>query len=576
MPSSKCLMAALLLAASVGSIGAQDSSSPAETVDEPDNFHIGVVRAWRSPQRDASAVQGDRIVVETKNLDGWVIRRLNELRGVPTELRKPGTPVSPDLARILEEHYFEETIRVSGWVDLSESRVRSLRQGKTEFETKPIPKSVREYWKQFERILKSASPANESEDQLVARAKAVLIEAHALMLEAFQLAARTLSLKIDDTELPGSRPLVSNAKAVSWRLRTPKTDEDSYHWFSFDLTQTAASVDFWSRLRRKQLGPAPVFLTLTHELNGRRVELDTAIRPLQVDKGLEGYHSFRIGGVEHHWVWAAGLLVAVIVAVLGWFGTKSDLLRDHQREPRPDLSPPYSLARCQIAFWFALVAASYVYLVLLTGTLNVFNDTALWLIGIGAGTALGASLLQPDPGKASEVKVKAIEAKSMLGVWEDAAALTAKALAEAEKVQINYEQAAALAAAKVIDAQRQLTPHSTLPANSPEMVAKAAADEELEKARRDTAAATEANRIAHSRLPQKFQIAQFWRDLLTEDGHYNIQKFQMAAWTLIFGLFFVQRVLSEGAFPKFDPLILGLLGISAGAYLGFKLPNTSK
>lgn len=72
---------------------------------------------------------------------------------------------------------------------------------------------------------------------------------------------------------------------------------------------------------------------------------------------------------------------------------RSDLLRSPSGLPGPDGRRPYSLARFQLGFWFFLVVAAYLFLWLITGELNTITESILALIGIGSGTALGATLI---------------------------------------------------------------------------------------------------------------------------------------------------------------------------------------
>ena len=53
---------------------------------------------------------------------------------------------------------------------------------------------------------------------------------------------------------------------------------------------------------------------------------------------------------------------------------------------------------------------------------------------------------------------------------------------------------------------------------------------------------------------------------------YSFHRFQMLAWTLLLGFVFVAKVLSDRTMPEFNAMTLALLGLSAGTYLGFKLP----
>ena len=63
-------------------------------------------------------------------------------------------------------------------------------------------------------------------------------------------------------------------------------------------------------------------------------------------------------------------------------------------------------------------------------------------------------------------------------------------------------------------------------------------------------------------------------DLISDDAEgVAIYRFQMLAWTIALGFVFVFKVATERAIPTFDLATLGLLGISSGTYLGFKLRN---
>jgi len=50
----------------------------------------------------------------------------------------------------------------------------------------------------------------------------------------------------------------------------------------------------------------------------------------------------------------------------------------------------------------------------------------------------------------------------------------------------------------------------------------------------------------------------------------------MATWTIVIGLVFVVAVYRSLAMPDFSATLLGLMGISAGTYVGFKIPDPPK
>jgi hypothetical protein len=98
-----------------------------------------------------------------------------------------------------------------------------------------------------------------------------------------------------------------------------------------------------------------------------------------------------------------GVAFLVLTLITAWAGVKSDILRDSQptsfggaTSPAGEaLRRPYSLAQTQMAFWYVLVVASFVYLVLVLQTFDkILTDQSLLLLGIGTGTALGASIVE--------------------------------------------------------------------------------------------------------------------------------------------------------------------------------------
>jgi hypothetical protein len=76
------------------------------------------------------------------------------------------------------------------------------------------------------------------------------------------------------------------------------------------------------------------------------------------------------------------------------------------RSPLPlakEGAKPFSLARTQMAFWSFLCMAAYVFCWLITGELDTISESMLALIGIGAGTALGAALIDNTGSDANQV-----------------------------------------------------------------------------------------------------------------------------------------------------------------------------
>src|SRR5205823_10196223 len=90
------------------------------------------------------------------------------------------------------------------------------------------------------------------------------------------------------------------------------------------------------------------------------------------------------------------------------------------------------------------------------------------------------------------------------------------------------------------------------------------------------------NEVRKRLASYRWQSAYFgwpiWRgvlyDLLAENNQISFHRFQIFVWTLILGIIFVVNVYNELAMPEFSATLLGLLGVSAGTYIGFKLPES--
>lgn len=66
----------------------------------------------------------------------------------------------------------------------------------------------------------------------------------------------------------------------------------------------------------------------------------------------------------------------------------------------------------------------------------------------------------------------------------------------------------------------------------------------------------------------------FLRDVLSDDNGISLYRLQLFAWTLVLGIIFIASVYDGLQMPQFNPTLLGLMGISSGTYLGFKVPES--
>jgi hypothetical protein len=213
------------------------------------------------------------------------------------------------------------------------------------------------------------------------------------------------------------------------------------------------------------------------------------------------------------WLIAGAVLVLLILGVvLLGLGRQTDIFRDSAPtdfgnarglDDRP-LRRPFSLAQVQMAWWFYLVFAAWVYLLLTTGNYNTITAQALTLMGIGTGTALGAVAIEKT-----------------------------KTSPKLQRLQLLVQQV------------------NNAPADKPNLYQQPLTD-----------------------LARQLASQDFFTDILTDVDGVCLHRFQMMVWTVVLGGVFVAGVLQKGEMPQFDPKLLALLGLSGGAYLGFKIPET--
>jgi hypothetical protein len=244
---------------------------------------------------------------------------------------------------------------------------------------------------------------------------------------------------------------------------------------------------------------------------------------------------------------ADGVIAAIVVVVtfvlLIWLARKTNLIRDPGPPPAGGKLRPYNLGRTQMAFWFFMIYASYVVIWLITGALDTITPSLLALMGISAGTALGAAMI--DSGK-------------------EASRITSLQDLTAEKQALEQS---------IPQLQLQLDALQAKPALTPEDISNR---DSLNKQLQDYR--TRLNQVSQqiqALTPQGSDAASkgFLRDILGDSSGYSFHRFQIFAWTLVLGILFVDSVYWSLSMPEFSNTLLGLMGISSGTYLGFKFPE---
>jgi hypothetical protein len=236
------------------------------------------------------------------------------------------------------------------------------------------------------------------------------------------------------------------------------------------------------------------------------------------------------------------LVIATTLLLLLWLARKTNIIREPGPPPAPGKRRPFNLGRAQMAFWFFLVYSSYVAIWLITDALDTITPSLLALMGISAGTALGEALIDNGKDTARTNQVQDLTA-------ERQAVEQSITQSEADLGAINE------APATVADQSNRDALNRTLTDSRTRL---GQIDQQLRSINAQDAAPASAG---------------FLRDVLSDGSGYSFHRFQIFAWTIVLGIIFISSVYNNLTMPEFSTTLLGLMGLSAGTYIGFKFPE---
>ena len=231
--------------------------------------------------------------------------------------------------------------------------------------------------------------------------------------------------------------------------------------------------------------------------------------------------------VYPYWTPLVIILLGVLLMALIYLGRYTPLLREGSNDS------PYSLGRVQMACWFYVVVAAYLYLWLTTGEYNNLNSSVLTLIGISGATGLASVFVDRGKAESANASRRDLETREM--------ALNARI----DEIAAGDPKPGSMLDQELQQKRNTLTEVWASRANLP------------------AAAATP---ISHG----------FWRDIVRDGDGISFPRFQIVVWTLVFTCIFVRSVHRELAMPELDASVLALMGISSGTYVGFKFPEKPK
>ncbi|MDO3643603.1 hypothetical protein [Mucilaginibacter sp. L3T2-6] len=263
--------------------------------------------------------------------------------------------------------------------------------------------------------------------------------------------------------------------------------------------------------------------------------------PLSISIGVTGQsaqptkvNAFQFIRIDQGWFWGCMVVLAFYFWILFRYAKKTPMLRDAPADLTPLGIPglsagnaPYSLGKVQMAFWFSIVLASFIFIWLITDNYDLITTGTLALIGIGAATGLGAVSITNNKSEGTIKKIQALQAQ------------------QSELRQATALLSASLPAAGV---QEKILYNDFL----------------------DGQLTSDINHLIDGLKAGKDS---FFNDILTDENGVSFHRLQMVTFTAVLGFVFLYTAWATLTMPDFPATLLTLQGITAGTYLGFKIPE---
>lgn len=240
-----------------------------------------------------------------------------------------------------------------------------------------------------------------------------------------------------------------------------------------------------------------------------------------------------------------GVCLLVLTAILVLIDQRYPILRDF---PAGGQVVPgklsYSLGRVQMSVWTIIVIASAIY--------------AYWLAGKGRG-----SFPPIDPGIVGLLGIS-----GATGVLSGAVDVTKdKAVESAQASFSETGMAVSSLDAQILAALAARGPAGRLAPNVP-------AIQKLMQEKADRIGELSQQRVTIHRSRRDSRSGGFISDLLSDQNGNSLHRLQLMLFTIVFGAYFICHVAVNGDLNiAFTQQILGLLGVSSGVYVGFKVPG---
>jgi hypothetical protein len=261
-------------------------------------------------------------------------------------------------------------------------------------------------------------------------------------------------------------------------------------------------------------------------------------------------------------VFAALLIGGVIWLVFARAG-KSTTLRDGLVPQIPPEKQTYSLARCQMAFWFVLIFCSFILLYIVTWDYNTVSQQALTLMGISGATALAAAAVDVAKDSPGDSVNRGLQALGFVS-YDDVKRTRED---EIPNRQVEVAQKEKLLATLPAPPPGELPPQLTKEQRQWVVINQQVTQLKVEINDRENRLRTYEDQI------RPFMTQGFFKDVTTDLNGTAIHRLQVFCWTLVLGGIFIIGVYRDLSMPEFSATLLALMGISSAGYVGFKFPE---
>lgn len=214
-------------------------------------------------------------------------------------------------------------------------------------------------------------------------------------------------------------------------------------------------------------------------------------------------------------LWTLGIGLVIFLVAYYLLAKNRTVLRDAR-------DGYYSLGKSQMAFWGLLVALTFAGIWIVTGSMERIPPQVLILLGISGATGLGAIVIGESKKAGIQSAITKLQEEQQKLEKEELTVAAAFPLASKERLQ-------------AIKSEMQILSQQLVSSGS----------------------------------------EGFWSDICNDGNGLSFHRLQVVMWTVILGVVFVWSVAQVMSMPEFPETLLILLGISAGTYLGFKIPEKS-